>query len=154
MLHRVATKEREEIKRTTKQKMARRLNREGGNHLDKESNSQTTMEDTDGGLHPAVDGQSLDEDEDKEEEVLCGEQDFACNKHTSLSLSSPYISISPTSPPPPPPISFTLSLHKRDKKMEKSPLYLLTNRLLTQVGNCKGNSSDAVEDHQRSVWPC
>ena len=33
-LHRVATKEREEIKRTTKQKMARRHNREGGNHLD------------------------------------------------------------------------------------------------------------------------
>ena len=32
-LHRVATKEREEIKRTTKQKMARRHNREGGNHL-------------------------------------------------------------------------------------------------------------------------
>ena len=31
-LHRVATKEREEIKRTTKQKMARRHNREGGNH--------------------------------------------------------------------------------------------------------------------------
>ena len=34
MLHRVTTKEREEIKRTTKQKMARRHNREGGNHLD------------------------------------------------------------------------------------------------------------------------
>ena len=33
-LHRVATKEREETKGTTKQKMARRLNREGGNHLD------------------------------------------------------------------------------------------------------------------------
>ena len=33
-LHRVATKEREEIKGTTKQKMARRLNREGENHLD------------------------------------------------------------------------------------------------------------------------
>ena len=29
-LHRVATKDREEIKRTTKQKMARRHNREGG----------------------------------------------------------------------------------------------------------------------------
>ena len=64
-LHRVATKEREEIKRTTKQKMARRHNREGGNHLDQESNRQTTVEDIDGGLHPAVDGQSLDEDEDK-----------------------------------------------------------------------------------------
>ena len=33
-MHRVATKEREEIKRTTKQKMARRHNREGGIHLD------------------------------------------------------------------------------------------------------------------------
>ena len=63
-LHRVAIKEREEIKGTTKQKMARRLNRERGNHLDKEGNIQTTMEDTDGGLHPAVDGQSLDEDEE------------------------------------------------------------------------------------------
>ena len=29
-LHRVATKEREEIKRTTQQKMARRQNKEGG----------------------------------------------------------------------------------------------------------------------------
>ena len=33
-LHRVATNEMEEIKGTTKQKMARRHNREGGNHLD------------------------------------------------------------------------------------------------------------------------
>ena len=57
-LHRVATKEREEIKRTTKQKMARRHYREGGNHLEQESNRQRTMEDIDGGLHPAVDGQS------------------------------------------------------------------------------------------------
>ena len=65
MLQKVATKEREEIKRTTKQKMARRHNREGVNHLDLESNRQTTMEDIDGGLHPAVDGQSLDEDEDE-----------------------------------------------------------------------------------------
>ena len=45
----------------TKQKMARRHNREGGNHLDQKSNRQKTMEDTDGGLHPAVDGQSLGE---------------------------------------------------------------------------------------------
>ena len=45
-LHRVATKEREEIKRTTKQKMARRRNREGGNHLEQESNRQTTMGDS------------------------------------------------------------------------------------------------------------
>ena len=59
--HRVATKEREEIKRTTKQKMARRHNREGGNHLDQASNRQTTMEDIDGGLHLTVDGQSPDE---------------------------------------------------------------------------------------------
>ena len=46
-------------------KMARRHNREGGNHLDLESNRQTAMEDIDGGLHPAVDGQSLDEDEER-----------------------------------------------------------------------------------------
>ena len=60
-LHRVAAKEREEIKKTTKQKMARRHNKEGGNHLERESNRQKTMEDTDGGLHPAVDGQSRGE---------------------------------------------------------------------------------------------
>ena len=59
-LHRVATKEREEIKRMTKQKMARRHNKEG-NHQGQESNRQKTMEDIDGGLHPAVDGQSLGE---------------------------------------------------------------------------------------------
>ena len=58
-LHRMATKEMEEIKRSTKQKMARRHNKEGGNHLEQESNRQKTMEDIDGGLHPAVDGQSL-----------------------------------------------------------------------------------------------
>ena len=63
-LCRVATKEREDIKRTTKQKMARRHNKAGGKHLDQESNRQKTMEDTDGGLHLAVDGQSKDEDED------------------------------------------------------------------------------------------
>ena len=60
-LHRVATKEREEIKRTTKQKMARRHNKEGGNHLEQESNRQRTMEDTDAWLHPVEDGQSLGE---------------------------------------------------------------------------------------------
>ena len=59
-LCRIVIKEREEIKRTTKQKMARRHNKEGGNLLDQESNRQTTMEDTDGRLHPAVDGPSLD----------------------------------------------------------------------------------------------
>ena len=60
-LHRVATKEREEIKRTTEQKTARRHNKEGRNHLYQESNIQKTMEDIDGGLHLAVDEQSLDE---------------------------------------------------------------------------------------------
>ena len=60
-LHRVATSEREEIKRTTKQKMARRQNKEGGNHLEQESKRQKTVEDIDGGLHPAVDGQNQGE---------------------------------------------------------------------------------------------
>ena len=50
-LHGVATKEREEIKRTTMQKMVRRHNMEGGNHLEQESNRQKTMENIDGGLH-------------------------------------------------------------------------------------------------------
>ena len=58
-LYRMATKEREEIKRTTKQKMARR--HQGRREPpDQESDKQTTMEDTDGELHPAVDGQRLD----------------------------------------------------------------------------------------------
>ena len=52
---------REEIKRTTKQKMARRHTNEEGTHLDQESNRQKTMEDIGGGRHPAVDGQSLGE---------------------------------------------------------------------------------------------
>ena len=70
-MHRVTAKEREAVERTTKQKMARcHLNREGGNHLDEESNRQTTMEDIDGGLHPVVDGQSLDEDEDEDEDEV------------------------------------------------------------------------------------
>ena len=60
-LHTVASKEREEIKRATKQKMARRHNKEAGNHPEEESNRQMTMEDIDGGLHPAVDGQRLGE---------------------------------------------------------------------------------------------
>ena len=50
--------------------MARWHHREGGNHLDKESNRQTTMEDTDGGLHPAGDGQSLDERWDEEKRPI------------------------------------------------------------------------------------
>ena len=58
-MHRVATKEREVIKRTTGQKMARRHSKEGGNHLDQESNRQKTTEDIDGGLHLVLDGQSL-----------------------------------------------------------------------------------------------
>ena len=37
------------------------LDKEGGSHLEQESNRQKTMEDIDGGLHPAVDGQSLGE---------------------------------------------------------------------------------------------
>ena len=61
MLHKVATKKREEIKRTTMQKMARRHKKEGGNNLEQESNRQNTMEDISGRQHPAVDGQSLDE---------------------------------------------------------------------------------------------
>ena len=59
MLHKVATKKREEIKGTTKRKMAKRHCKEGWNHLEQKSNRQRTMEDTDGGLHPAVDGESL-----------------------------------------------------------------------------------------------
>ena len=43
------------------QKMARRHNKEGGNHQEQGSYRQKAMEDIDGGLHPAVDGQSLGE---------------------------------------------------------------------------------------------
>ena len=57
-LHRVATMERKEVKRTTMQKIARRQNKEGGNHLEQESNRQKATKDIDGGQHPAVDGQS------------------------------------------------------------------------------------------------
>ena len=39
-LHRVATKEREEIKGTTEQKMARHHNKEGENHLEHNSNGR------------------------------------------------------------------------------------------------------------------
>ena len=55
-LHRVSTKEREEIKRTTMQKMARRHNKEGGDHLEQESHRKKTMEGIYGGLHPVEDG--------------------------------------------------------------------------------------------------
>ena len=58
-LHRVETKEREEIKSTTKHKMAKRHNKEEGNHLEQESTRQKIMEDTDRGPHPAMEGQSL-----------------------------------------------------------------------------------------------
>ena len=54
--------------------MARRNNKEEGNHLDQGSNRQTTMEDTDGGLHPEVDGQSLDDKRRREQPVV--DRDF------------------------------------------------------------------------------
>ena len=57
----MGTKEREEIKRTAIQKMVRRHNKEAGNHLEQERNRRKAMEDTEGGLHPAMDGQSLGE---------------------------------------------------------------------------------------------
>ena len=55
-MHRVATQEREEIERTTKL-VAGRHSKEGGDHLEQDSIRQTIAEDTDGGFHPAVDGQ-------------------------------------------------------------------------------------------------
>ena len=57
----MANKEREQIKGTTKYEMARQLSKEGGNHLEHETIRQKTMEGIDGGLHPAVDEQSLGE---------------------------------------------------------------------------------------------
>ena len=57
----MATKEREEMKGTTKQKMASRHSKEGGSHMEQEGIRQKTMFGSDGGQHPAVDGQSLDE---------------------------------------------------------------------------------------------
>ena len=56
-----ATKDREDIKGTTKQKIARRHDKKGGNHLEQESIRQKTMEGIDGGLHPAAEGHSLGE---------------------------------------------------------------------------------------------
>ena len=44
-------------------KMARRYNKEGGNHLEQEGNRQKAMEDNDGRLHCSVDGQTLGEGE-------------------------------------------------------------------------------------------
>ena len=46
------------MKAQTKQKMARRHNKERENQQEQESSRQKTMEGIDGGLHPAVDGQS------------------------------------------------------------------------------------------------
>ena len=57
----MASKEREEIKGTIKQKMARRHSKDGGNHLEQESIRQKTMEGTDRAPFPTVDGQSLSE---------------------------------------------------------------------------------------------
>ena len=57
-LYRVAAKEGEQMKGTIKQKTARRASKEGGNHLHQESNRQKIQEGIDGGLHPAVNGQS------------------------------------------------------------------------------------------------
>ena len=67
-LHRVATKEKEEIKGATKQKMARRHSKEAGNLLEQKSVRQMTTEGIDGGLHPAVDGQSLKKKEDNRQQ--------------------------------------------------------------------------------------
>ena len=50
-----------EIKGTTKKKMERQHCKEEGNHLEQESNKQRTMEGTDGGKRPEMDGQSLGE---------------------------------------------------------------------------------------------
>ena len=79
MLHTVETKEREQMKGTTKQKMARQHNKEGGSHLEQTSNRQRTTEGTDGELHSAVDG--LGEGEcDSNNDVDCTE------KHSSRFL--------------------------------------------------------------------
>ena len=75
---------RPQIKRTTKQKMARQHNREGGEPPGQESNRQTTMEDIDGGLHPTVDGQSLDKDEDEEPSTTDGIPDLKKRLHFCL----------------------------------------------------------------------
>ena len=56
-LHRATTQEREKIKRTTKQfDIAKK---EGTTWSRTASDRLTTMENTDGGLHPAVDGQGV-----------------------------------------------------------------------------------------------
>ena len=60
-MHRVEIKEREELNRTIKLKMAGRQSKEERNHLEQENKRQKTMEGIIGGLHPVVDGQSLGE---------------------------------------------------------------------------------------------
>ena len=54
-VHRLATQERDKIQRTTQQRAVGGLSNEGGNHLEQDSTGQTTVEGSDGGLHPAVD---------------------------------------------------------------------------------------------------
>ena len=74
------------------QKMARRQNKEGGggggggNHLEQESNRQKTMEDIDGGLHPAVDGQSLSEGEGEDEDTDTDGAEWIQTPHSTSSL--------------------------------------------------------------------
>ena len=61
VLHRVATMEREQIKRTTKEKVATRHSKERGYPLEQESIKQTTIQGIEGMQHPTVDGQSQSE---------------------------------------------------------------------------------------------
>ena len=63
-------KEREETTRTTMQKMARRHKKEGGNHLEQESNRQRATKGIEEGLHPAVEGQSLGEGEGEDTKLF------------------------------------------------------------------------------------
>ena len=57
-VHRMATLEREKIQRTIKHKVAGRQ-RKYDNYLEQDSTGHTTMEGTDRGLRPVVDGQRL-----------------------------------------------------------------------------------------------
>ena len=52
-------------------------NKEGGSHLEQESNRQKTAEDIDGGLHPAVGGQSLGERWKVKKKPWC--KDYGCS---------------------------------------------------------------------------
>ena len=60
-VHRIVTKENEQIQRTAKQKVTGWHRKEKGNYPEQDSIGQTTVESTDWGLHPAVDGQRLSE---------------------------------------------------------------------------------------------